>query len=141
GRMFAEGKADFSKVVAVTGSEAKNPKYYRFITGALLKNLVVEQAKEGEVRVISGNPLTGDHIDNSEGFLGFYHDQITFLPESTEDKFSMTEGWLSPGFGKFSNSKLYPTWLMPNKKYALDTCANGEERAFVVTGEMEKVFP
>jgi Na+-transporting NADH:ubiquinone oxidoreductase subunit A len=30
---------------------------------------------------------------------------------------------------------------MPNKKYNLDTNLNGEIRNFVVTGEMEKVFP
>ena len=30
---------------------------------------------------------------------------------------------------------------MPNKEYDLDTNMNGEERAFVVTGEYEKVFP
>ena len=48
---------------------------------------------------------------------------------------------LGPGFDKFSNSRLFPTWLMPGKKYTLDTNTNGEERAFVVTGEMEKVFP
>ncbi len=30
---------------------------------------------------------------------------------------------------------------MPNKKYRLDTNMNGEKRAFVMTGEMEKVFP
>ena len=28
-----------------------------------------------------------------------------------------------------------------NKKHVIDTNSNGEERAFVVTGEMEKVFP
>jgi Na+-transporting NADH:ubiquinone oxidoreductase subunit A len=33
------------------------------------------------------------------------------------------------------------SWLFPNKKYDLDTNLNGEERAFVVTGEMERVFP
>lgn len=140
GRMFAEGKADFSKVIAITGSEAKNPKYYKVVSGACVKNICDEQQKEGDVRCISGNPLTGDHIE-SEGYLGFYHDQMTFLPEGNEAKFSFTQGWLSPGFGKFSNSKLYPTWLTPGKKYALDTNTNGEERAFVVTGELEKVFP
>jgi len=31
--------------------------------------------------------------------------------------------------------------LNPGKKYRLDTNLNGEERAFVVTGELEKVFP
>ena len=30
---------------------------------------------------------------------------------------------------------------MPGKKYAPDTNQNGEERAFVMTGQYEKVFP
>jgi len=33
------------------------------------------------------------------------------------------------------------SFLSPNKKYTLDTNLNGEERAFVMTGEMEKVLP
>ena len=33
------------------------------------------------------------------------------------------------------------SWLFPNKKYELNTNLNGEERALVVTGEMEEVFP
>lgn len=141
GRLFAEGKADFSRVIALTGSEAKNPKYYKVISGTSLQNIFKEQAEEGsKIRCISGNPLTGDQVE-PEGFLGFYHDQVTLLPEGDDPKFAFTEGWLSPGFGKFSNSKLFPTWLRPNKKYELDTNTNGEERAFVVTGELEKVFP
>jgi Na+-transporting NADH:ubiquinone oxidoreductase subunit A len=31
--------------------------------------------------------------------------------------------------------------MMPNKRLNLDANMNGEERAFVVTGEYEKVFP
>ena len=30
---------------------------------------------------------------------------------------------------------------MPNKEYDLNTNTNGEERAFVVSGEYEKLFP
>ena len=30
---------------------------------------------------------------------------------------------------------------MPNKNYDVDTNLNGEKRAFVVTGQYEKVFP
>ena len=54
----------------------------------------------------------------------------------------LTKGWLSLGFDKFSLSKSYPTWILPkNKKFNLTTNSNGEERAFVVTGQYEKVFP
>jgi len=33
------------------------------------------------------------------------------------------------------------SWLLPKRTYALDTNMNGEERALVVTGEMEQVLP
>jgi Na+-transporting NADH:ubiquinone oxidoreductase subunit A len=38
-----------------------------------------------------------------------------------------------------SNTSL--SWLFPKRVYAPDTNMNGEERALVVTGEMERVFP
>ena len=39
-------------------------------------------------------------------------------------------------------SPAYPTWLMPKKKqHTLDTNQNGEDRAFVVSGQYEAVFP
>ena len=64
------------------------------------------------------------------------------LPEGNQYKFFLTEGWLAAGFSRFSASKAYPTWLMPKSKvYNIDTNLNGEERAFVVSGQYEKVFP
>ena len=38
-------------------------------------------------------------------------------------------------------SKSYFSWLKPTKKYNLNTNYNGEERAYVVTGQYEKVLP
>jgi Na+-transporting NADH:ubiquinone oxidoreductase subunit A len=93
------------------------------------------------VRIISGNALTGTKV-SLEGYLGFYDNQITLLPEGDQYKFILTDGWLGLGLNKFSASRLYPTWLVGGKKeYRLDTNLNGEERAFVVTGEMDRVFP
>jgi len=45
------------------------------------------------------------------------------------------------GNGKFSMSRTFLSWLNPNREYELDTNMNGEERAFVITGEMERVMP
>src|SRR5690606_16439944 len=51
-------------------------------------------------------------------------------------------GWITPNLDKFSASRAWLfSWLMPNKKYALNTNTNGEERAFVMTGQYESVFP
>ena len=46
-----------------------------------------------------------------------------------------------PGFNKFSTSKTFFSWLNPKKKYSLDANMHGEERAYVMTGEYEKVLP
>jgi Na+-transporting NADH:ubiquinone oxidoreductase subunit A len=138
GRLFRQGRLDASRVVAVTGSEARTPKYFRTVIGAPLKDLT-GPIGEG-VRVISGNPLTGDNA-GKDGFLGFYHTQVTLLPEGDKPKFFLTDGWASPGFDKFSANRSFPTWLMPGKKFAPDTNQNGEERAFVMTGQYEPVFP
>jgi Na+-transporting NADH:ubiquinone oxidoreductase subunit A len=97
--------------------------------------------KSDNVRVISGNVLTGERIEK-DGYLGFYDNQLTIIPEGDHLKFAPTDGWMVPlGFKKFSNSRLFASKMTPNKKFALDTNTNGEERAFVVTGELERVFP
>lgn len=140
GKFFAEGKFDPTRIVALTGSEAKNRKYYRTIIGTQLSEILKDNLESDNVRVISGNALTGTKVD-ADGFLGFYDSHITVLPEGDEYKFFLTKGWLGPGFDKYSSHRLFPTWIMKNKKYRLDTNLNGEERGFVVTGEMEKVLP
>lgn len=141
GRYFNTGKFDPTRVVALTGSEVKAPKYYKTILGANLSGLFNGTIKEGvKVRYISGNVLTGDKI-SAEGNLGFYHSHVSVIPEGDEYKFFLTTGWLGHGFDKFSNSRLFPTFLLANKKFRLDTNTNGEERAFVVTGELDRVFP
>lgn len=140
GRLFKTGKFDATRIVALTGSEVKAPKYYRTIIGASIKSLTEGLANEDNTRIVSGNPLTGETVEKT-GYLGFYHAQITVLPEGDRYKFFLTEGWLSPGLNKFSASRSFPSWLMPKKKYTIDTNTNGEERAYVMTGQYEKVFP
>lgn len=140
GRYFSTGEFDPTRIIAYTGSEATNRKYYRTIIGAHLSDLVSNNITQDNVRVISGNALTGDNI-GKDGYLGFYDSHVTILPEGDQYKFFLTKGWLGPGFDKYSSHRLFPTFLIKNKKFRLDTNLNGEERGFVVTGEMEKVLP
>ncbi|MCR9172932.1 MAG: Na(+)-translocating NADH-quinone reductase subunit A [bacterium] len=140
GRYFLSGKFIPKRTIALTGSEVKDPNYMDVIIGTNVADILKDRITSDNVRVISGNVLTGEKIE-ADGFLGFYDNQITVIPEGDEYKFILTKGWLGPGFDKFSNSRLFPTFLTGNKKFRLDTNLNGEERAFVVTGELEKVFP
>ena len=99
--------------------------------------MLIDNIKEGKSRVIAGDILTGTQI-NSDGCLGFYDSQLTVVPEGDETEFL---GWILPGVHKFSASKTFFSWLWPSKKYNLDTNMHGEERAYVMTGEYEKVLP
>ncbi len=137
GRLFMTGKYDSTRLVALTGSEAKHRKYFKTHTGASIAHMTKDNVEKGELRYISGNVLTGEKIDKS-GFVGFYHSQITVIPEGNYYEFF---GWALPGFGKFSISHTFPAFLSTGKKYRLDTNMHGGERAYVMTGKFEKVFP
>ena len=107
------------------------------ISGANISNLVSENIKDGDNRFISGDIFSGDKIDKN-GSLGFYHTSILVIEEGNKQEFL---GWMLPGFNKFSTSRTFFSWLSPKKKYTLDANMHGEERAYVMTGEYEKVLP
>jgi len=138
GTLFNEGKYDASRMIALTGSQVSNPKYYKTIVGCSIKHILDDGGlKDGENRIISGNILSGSKITGN-GYLGFYDTQITVVPEGNESEFM---GWLAPGFKKYSMSRAFFSWLTPAKEYNLNTNLHGEERPFVMTGQYEKVFP
>lgn len=137
GRLFTEGIYAPDRIVALAGSEVEKPRYHRIRSGASISNIVKENVKGDNVRYISGNPLTGTKIEAS-GYLGYYDSSVTVLPEGNHYEFF---GWLTPGLKKFSVSRTFLTWMMPGKQYRLDTNYNGGDRAFVLTGEYEKVLP
>ena len=137
GRLFTEGRYRADRLIAITGSSATNPQYSKVITGQLVKTIVPEESNLPEVRIIQGNVLHGK-TSAPEDFLSFCTNQITIIPEGNKPEFL---GWLLPGFGKLSLSRTYFSWLTPKKAYGLDTNKHGEERAFVMTGEYDKVLP
>ena len=139
GRLFKTGKYDPSIDVAITGSRVKKPTYIKTIRGTAVAPLLENNLKEGENRVISGNVLAGRQVDPEKGYLGSLHSHITVIPEGN---YSELFGWILPGFKKLSVSRSFAsTWLAPNRTFEVDTNYHGGERAFVMTGEYEKVLP
>ncbi len=137
GKLFETGRVYSDRIVALTGSEIKNPQYCSVKTGMSVKCMISDNLTSDNVRIISGNVLSGEMI-SKEGFIGFYDDQVTVIPEGNYHEFF---GWIMPRLRKFSISKSYFSWLMPKREYASDTNLNGGKRAFVMTGQYEKVFP
>lgn len=139
GKLFLNGVYDASKVVAVTGSEVKEPQYVRTITGASVKSLTANNITTENVRFVSGNPLTGANV-GKDGHLGFHDLQVTVLPEGNEYEFL---GWIMPGANKLSVQRAWGlfSFLTPNKEFKLDTNTHGEPRAMVQTGVWERLVP
>ena len=138
GELFLTGKFNATRTVALAGSEVKEAQYYNVISGAAISDLVAGKIEGDNVRVISGDVLTGTKV-KMDGNLGFYSNTVTVIPEGNVYRMF---GWMpfaSPSIHSASRTGL--SWLMPGKKYAPNTNLNGEERALVVTGEMEAVMP
>jgi len=138
GSLFLTGNYNPNRIIALAGSQVENPQYIEVIQGMKIDDIIQSNLRSGKSRIISGNPLTGSTVSLNDP-LGFYDDSITVLPEG--DHFTFF-GWVPfIGNDKFSMSRTFFSWLTPNKEYNLDTNFNGEVRAFVMTGEMEKVMP
>ncbi|UZD20934.1 Na(+)-translocating NADH-quinone reductase subunit A [Algoriphagus halophytocola] len=138
GKFALEGVYDAAKVIAVTGSELTKPAYVKTYLGACVSSFVKGNLNSGHVRVISGNVLTGEKIA-LEGFLGYYHNQITVIPEGDYYEFM---GWAKPSTRlSFHRALGLLSFLSPKKEHVLDSNARGEERAFVQTGVFESVTP
>ncbi len=138
GKAFMTGVIDYSRSIVLAGSSVKAPAYYKMVYGASIANIVANNIEGDNVRYISGNPLTGTQID-ADGFLGAFDSQVTVIPEG--DKNNEFLGWIMPRLNKFSVSHSYFSWLFGSKEYEIDTNINGGERAFIMSGEYDKVFP
>ena len=140
GKLFSSGEYSAQRIIAVAGSSVVRPQYIKTQIGAKISSLIsltgVDDSSQN--RYINGDVLSG--ISESEhGYIDFYNNLLTIIPEGNHYRMF---GWLPFMDNKIpSLSKTSLSWLFGKKGYEVDTNMNGEERAFVVTGEMEKVFP
>lgn len=142
GKFLLTGKTDFSRMIALTGSDAAEHGYVRIIPGAQVfaafdGRLTVKSEHE---RVIDGNVLTGRKLTEEAPFLSAQCDQITVIPEG--DDVNELFGWAAPRLNQFSMSRAYFSWLQGKKKeYVLDARIKGGERAMIMSNEYDRVFP
>ena len=139
GRLFNRGKIDFTRTVALVGSEVKNPSYSKMVLGAQISGLVNGRLEEKyELRIIDGNVLTGKKT-TADGYLGAFSNEITVIPEIMGGAEML--GWIAPRFSMLSTSRSYFSWLMPGRKYTVDARIKGGERHMIMSNEYDKVFP
>jgi len=134
GNFFMTGKYNPERNIALAGSKVKEPKYYTIKTGADLTEFLKDKLTDDDVRIISGNVLTGSNITKDK-FLNFYDNTVQVIPSGKKARFV---GWM-PFFGE--NRKSFYRFGFPKKELDLDANLYGEERAFVMNEEMEAVMP
>ena len=139
GRLFQQGRVDFSRIIALTGSEIEKPVYLKTLVGAPISLITGGRLRKVDYaqRIISGNVLTGRRV-KPQGFLGFFDSQFTVIPEGNEYEFL---GWVTPGLNKFSETSTFLSKLLPGSEYEMNANLHGGERAFVLSGQYEKVLP
>ena len=138
GRLLNTGKVDLRRTIAVAGSEVVEPHYVDALVGTPLKAILEGNVREGAVRIINGNPLTG-RKDSLDGYLGAHTSEVTVIPEG-DDADEML-GWIMPRLGHFSANRSYFSWLLGKRDYKLDARVKGGKRNMIMSGEYDKVLP
>lgn len=137
GRLFVTGKFDCRRIVALTGAVVDRPQYVQTHVGAHIGELLKDNLSGEGLRFISGDVLSGSQ-KNPEGYVDFYDDQVTVIREGN---FYEMFGWLAPTQPRPSASRTYPNFLFPDVKFDVNTNTHGEHRAFVMTGQYERMLP
>lgn len=141
GKLFLTGKYDPTITVALTGEEVKDPAYYKVLRGTCIEDMVKGNVNQDKhLRYISGNVLTGTRIE-SNGYLCATDNQLTVIQEGD---YKEGLGWMMPGLNRFSASRTFLRGFFVRcckKPFSIDSNLHGSKRAYVFTGEFEKVLP
>jgi len=137
GGLFLNGTYDATRVIALTGEPLGEHVYVRTQIGANIAELLKGISVDDNTRIISGDVLSGEK-KSANGYMNIESDQLTAIAEG--DHYDMF-GWLVPSKALPSISNTYPNFLFKNMKFVPDTNTHGERRAFVVTGQYEKMLP
>lgn len=138
GGVFTQNKYIADRIIALAGAQVENPTYIRTKVGASLNEILSGRLQEGDNRIINGNVLSGERKEGDHMYLNAGSNQITVIPEGN---YYEPFGWLIPNKLRPTVSRTYPNFLIPGLKFAGDTNTHGEKRAFVVTGQYEKLLP
>ncbi len=137
GQWQRTGKYPSHTVVAASGSDAPDRKYFRVRQNATVSTLTGGNALAGDHRLINGNVLNG-YVVEPTGYLGLGNKTLTIIPEGTDKRDLF--GWAVPQFGKMTNHASV-NFGLKKKEYVVDARLNGGHRPIVNIGSWEKVLP
>lgn len=137
GKLFTTGQLDVERIISLAGPQVKNPRLVRTQLGAKVSDIVANELKEGDNRVISGSVLSGAKATGVHDYLGRYALQVSVIAEGREKEFF---GWIAPGTDKFSITRTV-LGHFSKKLFNFTSAVNGGHRAMVPIGSYERVVP
>ncbi len=139
GLLLQTGSVDFSTVVALTGSDVKEPQLLSTTEGAEIASLIAGRldGHGHNMRIISGNVFTGTAVGD-DGYLRFPYRQITVIPEG--DDIVEFMGWATMSPKKMSVNRSFPGHFL-HRLFKPDARLLGGRRAMIMSGEYEKMMP
>lgn len=139
GELFRTGILPTERVVALAGPMIDRPRLLRTRMGASIDDLIADDIKPGDCRVLSGSVLSGRRAVGWGAYLWRYHNQVTALREGRERTLF---GWLRPWGERFSAANVFFSSLSRGRRrFALSTSQHGSSRAMVPIGLYEDVVP
>ena len=138
GTLFTSGELCAERIIAIGGPQAANPRLVKTLIGADINELLNEETKAGENRLISGSVLSGRHAVQAHAYLGRFHLQVSIVQEGREKELF---GWVLPGAEKYSVTRTTLGHFLRNKLFSFSTSTHGGERAMVPIGNYERVMP
>lgn len=137
GELMHKGIFNAERIVAVGGANVIAPTHIRTYNGANLGELLKDNVQGDQNRIVDGDVLSGKET-SLDAFLSSKSDQISVIEEGD---FYEIFGWLLPLAPRPTISKTFPNFLYPNMEFDGNTNTHGERRAFVMSGQYEKVLP
>ena len=140
GKSILKGRLELRRKVAVCGPAAIEPSYAETIPGTPVSEFAAWYGNSAdELRFVSGDLLSGRNAGIG-GFLGWADDQLSLIREGVEPELL---GWIRPlRLAQFSTDRSYFSWLMPWRRYDMDTNLHGGKRAFLMNESYyKKVLP
>lgn len=141
GKLLLTGHSHHEKVIAIAGNGVLPERrgLFRVRAGSPVADLLENRNTNGSLRLISGDPLTGQKVE-IEDFLGFNHFTFCVLPENVaREPFH----FFRLGINKYTATRTYLSALLrrSDRKYNFTTNQHGEHRAFVDGTIYQKVMP
>lgn len=140
GKLALEGAVHCSKVIGICGDGIRSEcrTLLRLRDGSRIDHICKKRLGEGNIRIISGDPLMGRQV-TQEDFLGMFHYVVCAIYE--REKKRKLFSFLRLGRETFTATRAYLSGFYRNRSYHFTTNQHGETRAFVEASIYDRVMP